>query len=69
MFINEQRIARASRLLMEGEVNITEIAFACGFGNLSNFNRQFLRAKRVSPRQYRSRMMARTRRSKVYQGF
>ena len=52
-FVNELRIGRACRLLTEGEKNITEVAFECGFSNLSNFNRQFHRLKGVSPREFR----------------
>ena len=52
-FVNELRIGRACTLLMEGDLNITETAFACGFTNLSNFNRQFLSLKGLSPRDFR----------------
>lgn len=52
-FVNELRIGRACRLLAENEMNVTEVAFASGFGNLSNFNRQFLRLKGTSPSQFR----------------
>jgi AraC-like DNA-binding protein len=52
-FINELRVGRACRLLAESELSITEVAFACGFANLSNFNRQFLRLKQVTPRAFR----------------
>jgi AraC-like DNA-binding protein len=52
-FINELRVGRACALLMEEDFNITEVAFACGFANLSNFNRQFLALKGCSPRQFR----------------
>jgi AraC-like DNA-binding protein len=55
-FVNELRIGRASRLLAETELPITEIALACGYQNLSNFNRQFLRLKQSSPRQFRRRV-------------
>ena len=58
-FVNELRIGRACRLLTESEKNITEVAFECGFTNLSNFNRQFLRLKAVSPRQFRRQMRQR----------
>ena len=52
-FVNELRIGRACRLLAEGERNVTEIAFACGFSNLSNFNRQFLQLKKSTPTEFR----------------
>jgi AraC-like DNA-binding protein len=52
-FINELRIGRACRLLAETDYPITEIAFSCGFPNLANFNRQFLRLKVMPPREWR----------------
>jgi AraC-like DNA-binding protein len=55
-FLNEMRIGRACRLLAETDRPITEIAFGCGFENLANFNRQFLRRRQVSPRQFRARL-------------
>jgi AraC-like DNA-binding protein len=58
-FRNELRIGRACRMLSEGHATITEIAFACGFANLSNFNRQFLRLKGVSPREFRKQIRSR----------
>lgn len=53
-YVNEVRIGNASRRLMDTDRTVAEIAFACGFNNLSNFNRRFLRLKGVSPRQYRT---------------
>jgi len=58
-FVNELRIGRACRLLTEGELDITQIAFACGYQNLSNFNRQFLRQKRMTPREFSRTVKAR----------
>lgn len=54
-FINEIRLGHACRLLMETEDSITAIAFACGFRNLSNFNRRFREHYGMSPRDYRKR--------------
>ncbi len=58
-FVNELRIGRACTMLIESDMNITEIAFACGFSNLSNFNRQFQRLKGLSPREYRLQLQRR----------
>jgi AraC-like DNA-binding protein len=58
-FVNELRIGRACRLLTESEKNVTEVAFESGFTNLSNFNRQFLRLKSLSPREFRRQMQER----------
>lgn len=52
-FVNQLRVARACRLLAETDQKVADIGFACGFTNLSNFNRQFLRLKRLTPRQFR----------------
>lgn len=53
-FINEVRLGHACRLLMETDQSITEIAFSCGFRNLSNFNRRFRERYACSPRDYRT---------------
>jgi AraC-like DNA-binding protein len=54
-FINEIRLGHACRLLQETAEPVTEIAFECGFRNLSNFNRCFQRQYHCSPREYRRR--------------
>lgn len=54
-FINELRIGRACRLLAETDLPVTTIALGCGFTNLANFNRQFLRLKKMPPREWRRR--------------
>lgn len=56
--VNQLRIGRACRLLAETDMKITDIAFACGFGNLSNFNRQFFRLKQITPRQFKRDLAA-----------
>ncbi|MDD5262877.1 MAG: AraC family transcriptional regulator [Methylacidiphilales bacterium] len=52
-FLNEVRIGHASHLLLETERTVAEVCYDSGFGNLSNFNRQFLKLRKVSPRAYR----------------
>ncbi len=54
-FVNELRIGHASRLLIETEQSVAEIAFASGFENLSNFNRRFLQLRALTPTAYRER--------------
>ena len=49
------RLARAARLLSEEERPVTDVAFDCGFADLSNFVRTFRRAAGVSPREFRKR--------------
>lgn len=55
-FVNELRIGRACLRLAETDRSVTEIALECGFANLSNFNRQFLRLKRTTPREFRRQL-------------
>lgn len=52
-YLVRSRLRRAARLLAEDERSITDIAFAVGFGDLSNFVRTFHRAAGVSPRAFR----------------
>lgn len=52
-FLNEVRIGYACKILIdEGDKNISEIAFECGYKNLSNFNRQFKLITKKTPRDY-----------------
>ncbi len=53
-FVNEVRCAEASKLLMEEKISISEIAFRCGFNNLSNFNRQYKKITSYTPGEYKS---------------
>jgi AraC-like DNA-binding protein len=52
-FINELRVGRACRLLVEEEMKIVDIALNCGFSNLTNFNRRFLEIAGYPPSDYR----------------
>jgi transcriptional regulator GlxA family with amidase domain len=51
--LNEVRIGHACRALMASDTLIIDIAESCGFRNLANFNRQFKRITKHSPREYR----------------
>ena len=54
-YVNRLRINLAIQLLMsEQDLSITDICFASGYNNLSNFNRQFLRQKGISPSRFRT---------------
>lgn len=57
-FVNEVRLSQAARLLQETTLGVTEICFRCGYGNVANFNRHFLRLHGVAPRDYRRRHQA-----------
>ncbi|WP_347156535.1 AraC family transcriptional regulator [Pontibacter chitinilyticus] len=51
-FLNEIRIGHACRLLIEDKWNIRETAFACGYDNISYFNRQFKEITNYTPSEY-----------------
>jgi AraC-like DNA-binding protein len=53
-YVNQLRINLACQLLMSGELTITDICYQVGFNNLSNFNRQFLLLKDMSPSRWRA---------------
>jgi AraC-like DNA-binding protein len=52
-YLNELRIARVCRLLVETDATVTEVALACGFDSMANFDRQFCRLHGCSPTLYR----------------
>ena len=52
-YLVRSRLRHAARALAETERPITDVAFDCGFGDLSNFVRSFHRAAGVSPRGFR----------------
>ncbi len=54
--INEVRIGKACQHLTETELNILQICFACGFNNISNFNKAFKKIMNVTPLTYRKKM-------------
>jgi AraC-like DNA-binding protein len=61
-YVNRLRINLACQLLMsEDDMPITEICFAVGFNNLSNFNRQFLAQKSMPPSRFRALLAQNTR--------
>lgn len=51
--LNDIRLGHASRTLIETTNSITEIAFQCGFNNISNFNRIFKKRKNCTPKEFR----------------
>jgi AraC-like DNA-binding protein len=49
----EIRLGHASRLLIDTHLPINQIAFNCGFNNMSNFNRIFKKKKGCTPKEFR----------------
>ena len=52
-YIIEYRLGKASRMLIDTQMSISEICYLCGFNTLSNFNRQFKRLKNCTPKEFR----------------
>lgn len=55
-YLTEVRLAEAARLLTQTDRPVTEIAFACGFGSLSTFERAFRQCHGRSAGAYRREM-------------
>ncbi len=54
-YINSLRVSKVKQLLVYDDDSIAEIAFTCGFNNISNFNRIFKSYTGLSPREFRDR--------------
>jgi AraC-like DNA-binding protein len=52
-FVNEVRITHAQKLLSETDLTVGEIAFGCGYKNLSYFNRLFKQYTQLTPGDFR----------------
>lgn len=53
-YVNSTRISRASKLLLETDLSVSEISFKCGFNNIANFNRIFKKEKNTTPTDFRT---------------
>lgn len=51
-FIRSIRLKKASQLLKRGDISITEVVYACGFGSAASFSTIFKKQFGVSPREY-----------------
>ena len=54
-FLTEIRLSHACQLLNNTQLNVKEIAYNCGYVNLSNFNRLFKKYRKTSPLEYRKK--------------
>ena len=53
-YLNEYRIEKASHLLLSTDISVTNIAYSCGFSDLSYFIKTFKKKMGVSPGKYRN---------------
>lgn len=56
-YLTEIRIGYACELLREGNMDVTQVCFASGFNNLSNFHKQFKKVMQLTPSEYRHQSM------------
>ena len=52
-FLNEIRIGHACKLLIDTQKTVLEVSYESGFNTLANFNKQFLKMKKLTPSGYR----------------
>ncbi len=52
-YLINHRIAVSKKLLQETTLSITEIAFSCGFRDVSSFNKHFKKLMHKTPREFR----------------
>lgn len=57
--LNEIRLGHVSRMLIDTTESVAEIAFKCGFNNMSNFNRIFKTKKGHTPKEFRESYIGR----------
>jgi AraC-like DNA-binding protein len=63
-FLNEVRVDHACRRLKNADDKlVSEIAYSCGFGNVSHFNRVFRKVTGKTPREYQTQALARFKKS------
>lgn len=54
-FINTEKIKFSKKLIKQNkDLRISEIAFKCGFNNVSYFNRQFKKLEMMTPQQFKA---------------
>ena len=52
-FVQELRLQKAAKLLVNDTISVTAICYDCGYNNVSNFNRQFREYYGCSPLNYK----------------
>lgn len=53
-YLIDIRLGNAARMLVDTTTSVSEICYACGFNNLSNFNRTFKARRGYTPRDFRA---------------
>lgn len=64
-YMNQQKVALVKQALIESDTPLIQIAFDCGFSNLSSFNRIFKEFEQMNPGEYRKLHQANTELQKI----
>ncbi len=56
-YVNKVRIEKAKEILLNFNQSITDIAFDVGYGNLNHFERIFKKYEKITPKEYRLRIL------------
>ncbi len=56
-FLNELRIGHASKLLRYEAYSISDVCYECGYNNTTNFNKFFKAIHKITPTEYRKRIL------------
>lgn len=57
-FVNEIRIGYACELLINENLDISHICFQCGFNNFTSFNKNFRHFTKITPSEYRLKLLS-----------
>ena len=55
-YLNVYRIEMASKKIINTDLSITDIAFSCGFNDLSYFIKTFKKITGITPRKYKEQL-------------
>lgn len=55
--VKEMRIAHAARLLIDADLNVTQVAYESGYNDISNFSKHFKEIKKKSPLQFKKQFI------------
>jgi AraC-like DNA-binding protein len=67
-FLNELRIGNACKLLIDTQKSVLDVCYESGYNTLANFNKQFLRLKKLTPSQYRRKFSSGSIEAEVLEG-
>lgn len=55
-YVIDKRLSYAAALLREGHSSVSEVAYSCGYTNMSHFSKAFVEKYSVLPKEYKKKM-------------